>query len=86
MELNTSRSLSIILPCLNEAETIARVIAKSFGSLEKNRIAGEVIVADNGSTDGSQQLASTLGAKVVHVESRGYGAAVMGGLEAASGS
>lgn len=77
--------LSVVMPCLDEVETLASCIGKAQRALEQSGIAGEIIVADNGSTDGSQQLAHSLGARVVHVPVRGYGAALMGGIEAARG-
>jgi glycosyltransferase involved in cell wall biosynthesis len=77
--------LSIVMPCLNEAETLAVCVKKARAFLETHGIAGEVIVADNGSTDGSQQIANALGARIVHVPARGYGAALQGGIEAARG-
>lgn len=77
--------LSIVMPCLNEAETIAVCVKKAMAFLAAERIAGEVIIADNGSTDGSQQIANALGARIVHVPERGYGAALLGGIEAAHG-
>ncbi|MCW4461661.1 glycosyltransferase family 2 protein [Sphingomonas sp. BT-65] len=77
--------LSIVMPCLNEAETLALCIRKAKAFLDEYNIAGEVIVADNGSTDGSQQIANALGARIVHVPARGYGAALIGGIEAAQG-
>lgn len=77
--------LSIVMPCLNEAETLALCVRKAKAFLADHDIAGEVIVADNGSTDGSQQIANALGARIVHVPSRGYGAALIGGIEAAKG-
>ena len=64
------------MPCLNEAQTIGICIQKALDSFERIGIAGEVLVADNGSTDGSQQIAEELGARVVPVEQRGYGAAL----------
>ena len=73
------------MPCLNEAETLALCVRKAKAFLADNGIAGEVIVADNGSTDGSQQIANALGARIVHVPTRGYGAALGGGIEAAKG-
>jgi glycosyltransferase involved in cell wall biosynthesis len=78
--------LSIIMPCLNEAETIAVCVKKARAFLADHDIAGEVIVADNGSIDGSQQIANALGARIVHVPSRGYGAALIGGIAAAKGT
>lgn len=77
--------LTILMPCLNEAETLATCIAKARGFLERSGIAGEVLIADNGSTDGSQQIATESGARVVPVAQKGYGAALMGGIEAARG-
>jgi glycosyltransferase involved in cell wall biosynthesis len=77
--------LSVVMPCLNEAETLAACITKARRALDAAGIAGEIIVADNGSTDGSQLLAESLGARVVNVPARGYGSALMGGIEAARG-
>ena len=77
--------LSVVMPCLNEADTIASCIEKAMRALREHRIAGEVIVADNGSTDGSQQIAASLGARVVPVAEKGYGSALMGGIIAARG-
>jgi len=78
--------LSIIMPCLNEAETLAVCVRKAKAFLADSGIIGEVIVADNGSTDGSQQIANALGARIVHVPTRGYGAALIGGIAAAKGT
>jgi glycosyltransferase involved in cell wall biosynthesis len=77
--------LSVVLPCLNEAETFATCIRKAQTSLASLGVAGEVVIADNGSTDGSQRIAESLGARVVHVPVRGYGAALQAGIEAARG-
>ncbi len=77
--------LSVVMPCLNEAETLAVCIKKAQSFFEKESILGEVIIADNGSTDGSQQIAKSLGAKVVAVERKGYGSALQGGIQAAQG-
>jgi glycosyltransferase involved in cell wall biosynthesis len=77
--------LTILMPCLNEAETIAVCIGKAQGFLRKAAISGEVLIADNGSTDGSQQIATELGARVVPVSQKGYGAALLGGIAAARG-
>lgn len=73
------------MPCLNEAETVATCVEKALGFLASSGVSGEVVVADNGSTDGSQALASAAGARVVHVTERGYGAALAGGIRAARG-
>jgi glycosyltransferase involved in cell wall biosynthesis len=73
------------MPCLNEAETLGICIAKAFRALREHGIAGEVIVADNGSTDGSLDIAENLGARVVRVRERGYGSALMGGIQHARG-
>jgi hypothetical protein len=77
--------LTILMPCLNEAETLETCIRKARGFLEAYGVDGEVLVADNGSTDGSQDIARTAGARVVPVGVRGYGAALMGGIKAAYG-
>src|SRR5215510_14627464 len=77
--------VSVVMPCLNEAETLATCIVKAQQALRENKIAGEVIVADNGSTDGSQAIATRLGARLVPVTARGYGHALMGGIAAAQG-
>ena len=80
-----SIEVSVVIPCLNEAETLAVCIRKALGCLSENGISGEVIVADNGSSDGSQAIAEAEGARVVPVEAKGYGNALMGGIEAARG-
>ncbi len=77
--------LTVVLPCLNEAKTVEICIRKALRSLDELGVAGEVVVADNGSTDGSQALAEAAGARVVPVPRRGYGAALRGGIEAARG-
>lgn len=80
-----SCELSVVMPCLNEAETIGVCVDKAWHALQTAGIDAEVIVADNGSTDGSQQIASERGARVVPVPERGYGAALIGGFTAARG-
>ena len=77
--------LSILMPCLNEAETLEICIEKAQKSLRELDIVGEVIIADNGSTDGSQAIATRMGAIVVPVAAKGYGSALMGGILAARG-
>jgi glycosyltransferase involved in cell wall biosynthesis len=77
--------LSIVMPCLNEAETVGTCVRKAVDYLARSGVKGEVIVADNGSTDGSRQIAADKGARVVPVQERGYGAALMGGINAARG-
>jgi glycosyltransferase involved in cell wall biosynthesis len=77
--------LSVVMPCLNEARTLGTCIRKAQASFERIGIVGEVVVADNGSTDGSREIAEELGARVVPVEQRGYGAALTGGIAAARG-
>jgi hypothetical protein len=77
--------LTIVMPCLNEAETLAVCIKKANQFLTANNVSGEVLIADNGSTDGSQQIANALGARIVAVPEKGYGAALMGGIAAARG-
>jgi glycosyltransferase involved in cell wall biosynthesis len=77
--------LSIVMPCLNEARTVGTCVTKAFAWLRRHAIGGEVIVADNGSTDGSQAIATGLGARVVRVASKGYGNALRAGIAAARG-
>jgi hypothetical protein len=77
--------LTVLMPCLNEAETVATCVRKAARFLAEHGIDGEVLVADNGSTDGSQQLAAGAGAKVVPVAEPGYGNALLGGIAAARG-
>jgi glycosyltransferase involved in cell wall biosynthesis len=83
--MSTTPELSIVLPCLNEAKTVARCIAKARGYLQRAGVTGEVVVADNGSTDGSRELAAQAGARVIAVPERGYGAALIAGIRAARG-
>ena len=77
--------LTILMPCLNEAETLAVCIQKAQGFLARSGVRGEVLISDNGSTDGSQQIAADLGARVSHAPRRGYGAALINGIEQARG-
>jgi len=77
--------LTILMPCLNEAETLARCIGKAKIGLQKSGVSGEILIADNGSTDGSQAIAEKLGARVVAVKEKGYGSALLGGSRAARG-
>jgi len=77
--------VSILMPCLNEAKTLGICIQKANGFLERNNIAGEIVIADNGSTDGSQDIARQLGARVIAVPEKGYGNALRDGIEAAKG-
>ncbi|WP_245806823.1 glycosyltransferase family 2 protein [Arenibacter amylolyticus] len=78
--------LSIVMPCLNEAETLETCIKKANSYLTNNKISGEIIIADNGSTDGSIGIAQKNGARVVNVVSKGYGSALQGGINAANGT
>nr|PZN61909.1 MAG: dolichol-P-glucose synthetase [Sphaerobacter thermophilus] len=77
--------LSVVIPCKNEEETVGTCVERAMRALREHGISGEVIVADNGSTDDSAAIAESLGARVVRVETPGYGAALMGGIEAARG-
>src|SRR5215468_8056796 len=81
-----SLELTILMPCLNEAETIEICVRKAANYLRSKGIAGEVVVADNGSSDGSQAIAERNGARVVPIPARGYGAALLGGITAARGT
>lgn len=85
MSSSESPELSVVMPCLNEAETLAVCISKAYEGFRRHDIDGEIIVADNGSDDGSQNIAEQMGAKVVHVAERGYGNALMSGITAARG-
>lgn len=80
-----SLELTILMPCLNEAETLATCIRKARGFLSRAGVHGEVLIADNGSTDGSQAIADAEGARLVPISQRGYGAALIGGIAAARG-
>jgi glycosyltransferase involved in cell wall biosynthesis len=78
--------LSVVMPCLDEAETLGACIDQALRAMAAHGIAGEIVVADNGSTDGSADIARTRGARVVSVPERGYGAALMGGITGARGT
>jgi len=78
-----SVELTILMPCLNEAETIGACIDQARDFLQRQRISGEILIADNGSSDDSIQIAERCGARVVHVPVKGYGAALMHGIRAA---
>lgn len=77
--------LTILMPCLNERETLPGCIEEAWGFLIRSGVDGEILIADNGSTDGSEALAEALGARVTAVDKRGYGAALRAGIEAARG-
>jgi glycosyltransferase involved in cell wall biosynthesis len=77
--------VSIVMPCLDEADTLATCIEKAKRALDEHQINGEIVIADNGSTDGSQEIARNLGVRVVSVSAKGYGNALMGGIAAARG-
>jgi glycosyltransferase involved in cell wall biosynthesis len=77
--------LSVVMPCLNEADTLAVCIDKAKRGIAQSGVSGEIIIADNGSHDASVKIAEDLGARVVHVKEKGYGYALMGGIEAARG-
>jgi glycosyltransferase involved in cell wall biosynthesis len=81
----TTVEVSIVMPCLDEAETIASCIRKAQIAIERGHLDAEIIVADNGSTDGSQLIAGEMGARLVEVPRRGYGSALLGGIAAARG-
>lgn len=77
--------LSVVMPCLNESATVGICVRKILDAMARHGIRGEVIVADNGSTDGSREIAAESGARVVPIETRGYGSALRGGIAAARG-
>lgn len=83
--MNEQYELTILMPCLNEAETLAICIKKAKQFLEESGVNGEIVIADNGSTDGSQKIAEENGARVVNVPEKGYGAALIGGCQGALG-
>jgi hypothetical protein len=82
---NPVPELSVVMPCLNEAETLETCIRKVQRSLHEHDIKGEIVIADNGSTDGSQDIAARMGVRLISVQSKGYGSALMGGIAAARG-
>ena len=82
---NQEVTLTILMPCLNEAKTVEACVLAGRSYLRRAGIDGEVLLADNGSTDGSPATAAAAGARVVHVSTRGYGAALMAGIDAARG-
>ncbi len=84
-ESEAEKELSVVLPCLNEELTVGTCVSKAVRFLKEHQVSGEVIVADNGSTDRSVEIAVANGARVVHVPQRGYGSALRGGFEAARG-
>lgn len=84
-DTRTACELTILMPCLNEAQTLGTCIRKAQGFLERAGINGEVLVSDNGSSDGSRDIALSLGARITPVTERGYGAALLGGIRAARG-
>jgi glycosyltransferase involved in cell wall biosynthesis len=85
LAVNDSIELTILIPCLNEAQTLAHCIEKAQLGIQRCGVSGEILVADNGSTDQSAQISEKLGAHVVHVKEKGYGNALRGGIKAASG-
>src|SRR4051795_11040992 len=84
-ERGTDLDVSVVIPCLDEAETIAVCIRKARAAMERDGLSGEVIVADNGSTDGSPEIAEREGARVIHERRKGYGNAYLAGFAAAKG-
>src|SRR6266851_7480999 len=78
--------VSVVIPCLNEAQSIAACVAKAVEAFRNSSIRGEVVVADNGSTDGSQNTAMDHGARVIHADIKGYGSALRCGIAEARGA
>lgn len=85
VEIKQEMELSFVIPCLNEADTLGICIQKAQRILQEHNISGEIIVADNGSKDGSQEIATSMGARIENIETKGYGYALMGGIAAANG-
>lgn len=83
--INGNIEVSVVMPCLNEADTLEICIKKAQTAFRESGIVGEIVVADNGSTDESKEIAARNGARVINVEEKGYGSALMGGIEAARG-
>jgi glycosyltransferase involved in cell wall biosynthesis len=86
LPLASDADVSVVIPCLNEANSIRFCVEKALHAFREAGLRGEVVVADNGSTDGSIEIAESLGARVVHVKQRGYGAALRAGVEASRGA
>src|ERR1700752_1525402 len=84
--LSQGVQVSVVIPCLNEANSLAICVGKAMKAFETGGLKGEVVVADNGSTDGSIEIAEERGARVVRVPERGYGAALRAGIAASQGS
>ena len=84
-QIGENIEVSVVMPCLNEAETVEVCIAKAREALSQANISGEILIADNGSTDDSVEISERMGAMVVHVTAKGYGNALMGGIAAARG-
>jgi glycosyltransferase involved in cell wall biosynthesis len=85
VDAGRSIEVTVVMPCLNEARTLGRCVDKAIHSLGEMHVAGEVVVADNGSTDGSPEIARAHGARVIHVEKKGYGSALAAGISSARG-
>jgi len=75
--------ISIVMPYLNESRTLGSCIDKASKFLKENNVAGEIIIADNGSSDNSVAIAESLGCRVIHVKEKGYGSALFGGIQGA---
>jgi glycosyltransferase involved in cell wall biosynthesis len=78
-------TVTVLIPCLNEEQTLEICISKAWNYMRRAGLSGEIVIADNGSTDASVEIAERLGARVAHIKDRGYGAALRGGIEAARG-
>jgi len=85
MDKTDNIELSVVMPCLNEADTLEVCIEKAQRAMREHNIVGEIVIADNGSTDASPEIARRMGARLIHVEAKGYGNALMGGINAARG-
>jgi glycosyltransferase involved in cell wall biosynthesis len=84
-EIERSIEVSVVMPCLNEAETLETCIRKAQTAFRELGLSGEVVIADNGSTDGSREIAFKMGARLIDVKQKGYGAAITGGVTGSHG-
>ena len=85
MQTDLKYELTCLMPCLNESKTLAKCIEQAQESIKNLGVSGEILIADNGSTDGSIEIAKSLNVRVINVQQKGYGSALISGIESASG-